>query len=84
MVGGRLMGRCPLHADHQPSFLLDPNKNLFYCYGCGHGGDVVGFAELYHGVRFTEAMALLLTSCSQQPRMTHTRLGTWLAGTWSP
>ncbi len=78
------MGRCPLHADHQPSFLLDPNKNLFYCYGCGHGGDVVGFAELYHGVRFTEAMALLLTSCSQQPRMTHTRLGTWLAGTWSP
>lgn len=56
---GRLLGLCPLHADHQPSFLLDPNKNLFYCYGCGRGGDLIRFAELYHGVRFPEAMALL-------------------------
>jgi DNA primase len=56
---GRLMGLCPLHADRKPSFLLDPNKNLFYCYGCGRGGDVIRFAELYHGVPFGEAMALL-------------------------
>ena len=42
------MGLCPLHADHKPSFLLDPGKNLFYCYGCGRGGDVIRFAELYH------------------------------------
>ena len=58
-AGGRLMGLCPLHPDHQPSFLVDPNKNLFYCYGCGRGGDVIRLAELYHGVRFAEAMALL-------------------------
>ena len=56
---GRLMGLCPLHADRKPSFLLDPNRNLFYCYGCGRGGDVIRFAELYHGVPFGEAMALL-------------------------
>jgi len=56
---GRLMGLCPLHVDHKPSFLLDPNNNLFYCYGCGRGGDVIRFAELYHGVRFREAIALL-------------------------
>jgi DNA primase len=56
---GRLMGLCPLHADRKPSFLLDPNKNLFYCYGCGRGGDVIRFAELYHGVPFGEAIALL-------------------------
>ena len=56
---GRLMGLCPLHADHKPSFLVDPNKNLFYCYGCGRGGDVIRFAELYHGVPFREAIALL-------------------------
>jgi DNA primase len=56
---GRLMGLCPLHADHKPSFLLDPNINLFYCYGCGRGGDVIRFAELYHGVPFGEAIALL-------------------------
>ena len=56
---GRLMGLCPLHADRQPSFLLDPNKNLFYCYGCGRGGDVIRFAELYHSVPFREAIAAL-------------------------
>ena len=56
---GRWMGLCPLHEDHKPSFLVDPNKNLFYCYGCGRGGDVIRFAELYHhlyqrGVRSPE------------------------------
>jgi DNA primase len=56
---GRLLGLCPLHADHQPSLLVDPNKNLFYCYGCRRGGDVIRFVELSHNMRFTEAMALL-------------------------
>src|ERR1700689_3324950 len=53
------MGLCPLHEDHKPSFLVDANKNLFYCYGGGRGGDVIRFAELYHQVRFRGAMALL-------------------------
>ena len=56
---GRWMGLCPLHGDHKPSFLVDPNKDLFYCYGCGHGGDVIRFAELYHQVKFPQALALL-------------------------
>jgi DNA primase len=56
---GRLMGLCPLHADHKPSFLVDPRKSLFYCYGCGRGGDVIRFAELYHQVKFPQALALL-------------------------
>ena len=30
---GRWMGLCPLHSDHKPSFLVDPSKSLFYCYG---------------------------------------------------
>jgi DNA primase len=55
----RWMGLCPLHADHKPSFLVDPHKNLFYCYGCGRGGDVIRFAELYHQVKFPQALALL-------------------------
>ena len=58
--GGRWMGLCPLHEDHKPSFLVDTNKDLFYCYGCGRGGDVIRFAELYHQVQFSEALALLL------------------------
>jgi DNA primase len=53
------MGLCPLHEDHRPSFLIDPLKNLFYCYGCNRGGDVIRFAELYHQVRFPQALALL-------------------------
>ena len=56
---GRWMGLCPLHNDHQPSFLMDPRQNLFYCYGCGRGGDVIRFAELYHQVQFPQALALL-------------------------
>jgi len=56
---GRLMGLCPLHPDHEPSFLVDPSKSLFYCYGCGRGGDVIRFVELYRQVKFPQALALL-------------------------
>ena len=56
---GRWMGLCPLHEDHQPSFLVDPNQDLFYCYGCGQGGDVIRFVELFHQVKFSQALALL-------------------------
>ena len=56
---GRWMGLCPLHSDQKPSFLVDPGKSLFYCYGCGRGGDVSRFAELYHQVKFPQALALL-------------------------
>src|SRR6516165_5645213 len=56
---GRWMGLCPLHQDHHPSFVVNPNKGLFYCYGCGRGGDVIRFAEIYHDVRFPQAVVLL-------------------------
>jgi 5S rRNA maturation endonuclease (ribonuclease M5) len=56
---GRWMGLCPLHGDHNPSFLVDNNKGLFYCYGCGRGGDVIRFAELYRQVKFPQAVELL-------------------------
>jgi len=64
---GRWMGLCPLHADHKPSFLLDPNKGLFYCFGCGRGGDVIRFAELYYQVNFPQAVALLRQWCGLTP-----------------
>src|SRR5258707_4358966 len=56
---GRWMGLCPLHCDRKPSFLVDPSKSLFYCYGCGRGGDVIRFAEDYYQVKFLQAVALL-------------------------
>lgn len=67
IAGGRLMGLCPLHTDRKPSFLVDPNKNLFYCYGCGRGGDVIRFAEIYHQVKFLGAVALLREWCGLAP-----------------
>jgi hypothetical protein len=51
-------GTAPLHEDHNPSFLVDANKNLFYYYGCGRGGGVIHFAELYHQVKFPQAVVL--------------------------
>jgi DNA primase len=56
---GRLMGLCPLHSDHKPSFPVDPTKCLFYCYGCGRGGDVIRFVETFHQVKFPQALTLL-------------------------
>lgn len=56
---GRWMGLCPLHCDHKPSFMVDPDKGLFYCYGCGRGGDVIRFVEIYHDLKFPQALALL-------------------------
>ena len=56
---GRWMGVCPLHQDHHPSFVVDPSKGLFYYFGCGRGGDVIRFAEIYHDVRFPQAVVLL-------------------------
>jgi DNA primase len=64
---GRWMGLCPLHEEHNPSFLVDPDKHLFYCYGCGRGGDVIRFAELYFGVQFSHALSLLLQWRGAQP-----------------
>jgi DNA primase len=50
-------GAVPFAWGYKPSFLVDANKDLFYCYGCGRGGDVIRFAELYHQVKFPQAVA---------------------------
>lgn len=57
---GRWMGLCPLHQDRRPSFLVDPHHDLFYCYGCGRGGDIFRFVEFYHQLNFAQALASLL------------------------
>jgi DNA primase len=58
LARGRLMGLCPLHSECQPSFLVDPGKNLFYCYGCGSGGDVIRLVELSQRVPTRSARRL--------------------------
>jgi DNA primase len=57
--GRSVVGLCPLHKETRPSFVVDCGQNLFYCHGCGQGGDVVRFVELFHGWRFSQAVAHL-------------------------
>lgn len=45
-------GRCPFHEDQDPSFSVNPDKNLWNCFGCDKGGDAIRFVELYDHVDF--------------------------------
>ena len=67
LARGRWMGLCPLHQDHKPSFLVDPQHDLFYCYGCGRGGDIFRFVEFYHQLNFPQALISLLRWRGQLP-----------------
>jgi DNA primase len=58
-AGGRLIARCPLHADSDPSLVVYPRTESYFCYGCGAGGDVIDFLCRMHRVGFKEAAAML-------------------------
>jgi DNA primase len=52
-VGENYRGFCPFHEDTTPSLTVNPKENLWNCFGCGTGGDVIRFVELIdHGVDF--------------------------------
>lgn len=53
------VGLCPLHRETRPSFYVNAGKNLFYCHGCGRGGDLIRFVELFRGLPFRESIAHL-------------------------
>ncbi|SFM89518.1 DNA primase [Thermodesulforhabdus norvegica] len=57
--GRRYSGLCPFHAEKTPSFFVDPDKQLFYCFGCGTGGDVIAFVMKHRGLDFHEAVRYL-------------------------
>ncbi len=57
--GRKYRGLCPFHNERTPSFYIDETKQLFYCFGCGAGGDTFKFAMLREGVDFMEAVRLL-------------------------
>ncbi len=57
--GQRLVGLCPFHNEKTPSFSVTPDKNLFYCFGCGAGGDVFHFVMQRENMSFPETVALL-------------------------
>jgi len=58
-TGKEYSGLCPFHAEKTPSFSVNPDKQVFYCFGCGAGGDVFGFIMKSEGMRFEEAVVWL-------------------------
>jgi DNA primase len=58
-AGRTFKGLCPFHREKTPSFTVNPEKQVFYCFGCGAGGDVFKFVQLRENVDFREAIAIL-------------------------
>lgn len=58
-AGKDLVGRCPFHKDDTPSFVVTPGKNLWHCFGCGAGGDVIEFVMQKEGLDFPAAVERL-------------------------
>jgi DNA primase len=57
--GREHVGLCPLHEETNPSFYVNAEKGLFYCHGCGCGGDIIRFVQLYLNLSFRESVAHL-------------------------
>jgi DNA primase len=57
--GKNFLGLCPFHAEKAPSFTVTPDKQIFYCFGCGEGGNVISFLMKHEKLSFPEAVKLL-------------------------
>ena len=57
--GSSYFGLCPFHNEKSPSFSVSPGKQMFYCFGCGAGGNVFTFVMQYENASFQEAVKLL-------------------------
>jgi DNA primase len=55
-AGTRFSGLCPFHDERTPSFSVDPQEKLYYCFGCEAGGDVFRFVQEKEGLSFPEAV----------------------------
>ena len=58
-AGKNFKGICPFHAEKTPSLIVSPERQIWHCFGCNAGGDVVKFVSLYENVEFYEALRIL-------------------------
>ncbi len=66
--GGNLKGICPFHDEKSPSLSVSVARNLFHCFGCGAGGDVIRFVERIEHLSFAEAVENLASRLGIQLR----------------
>ncbi|MFR4441098.1 MAG: DNA primase, partial [Hungatella sp.] len=57
--GSSYFGLCPFHNEKSPSFSVSPGKQMYYCFGCGAGGNVITFIMEYENYSFSEALQML-------------------------
>ena len=57
--GRNYFGLCPFHNEKSPSFAVSPDKQIFHCFGCGVGGNVIHFISKIEGLNFRESLELL-------------------------
>ena len=57
--GNSYFGLCPFHNEKSPSFSVSPGKQMYYCFGCGAGGNVITFLMKYENMGFSEAIKSL-------------------------
>lgn len=54
--GKDYFGHCPKHVDLTPSFSVNPDKNIFYCFSCGRGSSIIDYLMQYEGMNFDSAV----------------------------
>src|SRR5210317_950266 len=58
-TGKNYSGLCPFHQEKSPSFSVEPDKQFYYCFGCGAGGNAIGFLMNYENQDFPGAVEIL-------------------------
>jgi DNA primase len=70
-AGRNLKGLCPFHQEKTPSFIVSPDKQIFYCFGCHQGGDLFGFLMKTEGLTFPEAVEKLAQRAGVKLEQSH-------------
>lgn len=65
--GSNYFGLCPFHNEKSPSFSVSPGKQMYYCFGCGAGGNVITFLMEYENQTFPEAVRTLAQRAGNRP-----------------
>tara|TARA_R100000005_G_scaffold91531_1_gene63943 strand:- start:2928 stop:4775 length:1848 start_codon:yes stop_codon:yes gene_type:complete len=74
-TGKNYSARCPFHEEKTPSFSVNPDKQFYYCFGCGAGGNALGFVMDYENVDFPQAVETLASSLGLEVPREQTRPG---------